>query len=60
MSLCAVGPRWAIAAADAPVPSPIRGVSTLVSLAPDGRLRYRAYSELGDVIPDFSGGPDKS
>ena len=54
MNLCAVGPRLANAAADAPVPSPIRGVSTLVSLAPDGRLHYRAYSELGDVIPDFS------
>lgn len=42
------------ASAQLPVPGTTPGRSSLVSAGADSRLRYTAYTERGDILPDFS------
>jgi len=42
------------ASAQLPLPGTTPGHSSLVSTGADSRLRYTAYTERGDILPDFS------
>lgn len=52
LSLAGFTAVWAGAAE--PRPGRTAGQSVLVEVRPEGALHYRAYSDRGDVLPDFS------